>query len=560
MPTLGFGEYRPDVSNINQAHTEAVLNVLPRGDGYGPFHGHSVFTSVIAGQARGLFFARNSDGSITVFAGTSERLYQLDNTTLTWTDVSKGGSAYTALSSTTIWTFAQFNLVVIACQANTVPQAFTLNSSSAFADLSGSPPQAAYVAVVNRFVVLSGLQSFPRRVQWSGLNAITTWTSGVTYSDSQDLPDGGNTRGVVGGEFGVIFQDSGIRRMVFSPGADIIFQIDRLARDVGTAFPYSIVDADGVVFAHTTKGFMMIDGSGAMKPIGKERVDRTFADAVDDTMPHLCIGAPMPGSNVILWAYRTEEYIGTGFNKVLAYDSVLDRWSPIELEGWALASLAKPGLTLENLDTINSVSVSGAADNGSGLVRLTVASTSGWATGDIKTIASVGGTTEANGTWTITIVNGTTMDLQGSTYANAYTSGGYVAGSVDDLTVSFDDISSATLGQLGMIDDAGALGYFTGDALEATVETSEQSGVTRRTFVAGVYPLTDAATVYGSIGRRENLQAPPTYSDETLMNAEGRCPARVSTRFARAKLRIPAGETWTFVSGVNPQFQDAGGR
>lgn len=560
MATLGFGEYRPDVSSINQGHTDTVLNVLPRGDGYGPFLSHSVFTAAIAAQARGMFFARNSDGSITVFAGTSTRLYQLDNTTLTWVDVSKGGSAYTALSSSAIWTFAQFNSVVIACQANTVPQAFTLGSSSAFDDLGGSPPQAAYVAVVNRFVVLSGLQSYPRRVQWSGLNAITTWTSGVTYSDSQDLPDGGNTRGVVGGEFGVIFQDSAIRRMQFSPGADIIFQIDRLARDVGTAFPYSVVDADGVVFAHTTKGFMMIDGSGAMKPIGKERVDRTFADAVDDTTPHLCIGAPMPGSNVILWAYRSEDYTGTGFNKVLAYDSVLDRWSPIELEGWALASLAKPGLTLENLDTINSVAITGAANNGSGLVRLTVATTAGWTTGDYKTIASVGGTTEANGNWNITVVDGTHIDLQLSTYANAYTSGGYVAGSVDALTVSFDDISNATLGQLGKIDEDGFLGYFTGAALEATVETAEQSAVNRRTFVSGVYPLTDAVTVYGSIGRRENLQAAPTYSAEVAMNAEGRCPARVSTRFARARLRIPAGESWSFVTGVNPEFQDAGKR
>lgn len=123
--------------------------------------------------------------------------------------------------------------------------------------------------------------------------------------------------------------------MTFSPGADIIFQIDRLARDVGTAFPYSVIDAEGVVFAHTTKGFMKIDGGGAMTPIGKERVDRTFADAVDDTAAQLCIGAPMPGSNVILWTYKTEDYIGTGFDRVLAYDSVLDRWSPIALEGAA---------------------------------------------------------------------------------------------------------------------------------------------------------------------------------------------------------------------------------
>src|SRR5690606_8890438 len=210
MAVLPFPDYRPDLSSINAGHTASVLNVLPRADGYGPFKGANVFTDTLPAPARGGFFARNADGSVTIFAGTADRLYQLDNTTLEWTDVSKSGSAYTALGSTANWTFAQFNSVVIACQANTVPQAFTLNSSSAFADLGGSPPQAAYVAVVNRFLVLSGLQSFPRRVQWSGLNAITTWTSGVTYSDSQDLPDGGNTSAVVGGEFGIIFQASAL--------------------------------------------------------------------------------------------------------------------------------------------------------------------------------------------------------------------------------------------------------------------------------------------------------------------------------------------------------------
>ena len=34
MPLLAYGEYRPDVEG--QA-TRNILNVIPRGDGYGPF-------------------------------------------------------------------------------------------------------------------------------------------------------------------------------------------------------------------------------------------------------------------------------------------------------------------------------------------------------------------------------------------------------------------------------------------------------------------------------------------------------------------------------------------
>lgn len=560
MAQLSFGEYRPDVSDLNQSYTKSVRNVVPQSDGYGPFKGPNVFTDALPAQCRGKFFARNADGSIVVFAGTSDRLYTLDNTTLAWTDVSKGGTAYSALDSTANWTFAQFNSVVIACQANTVPQAFTLGSSSQFADLGGSPPQAAYVAVVNRFVVLSGLLSAPRRVQWSGLNAITTWTSGTTYSDFQDMPDGGNVRGVVGGEFGVILQDTSIRRMTFSPGADIIFQIDRLARDLGTSLPYSVVDAEGLVLFYSTKGFMMISGDGSMKPIGKERVDRTFAASVDFASPRLAIGATKPDSSLVLWAYKAADYNGTGFNKALVYDTILDRWAPLDIEGDYIASMAKPGLTLESLNTIGSVAISGAADNGAGLVRLTVASTTGWTTGDIKDVASVGGTTEANGTWTITVVDGTHIDLQGSTFANAYTSGGYVAGSIDDLDVSLDDFTAATLTQLAIVDADKRLGYFTGDNLEATLETSEQSGISKRLFVRGFFPLTDAATLYGSVGRRENMNAAPSYTDETALNAQGFCPQRASTRHARAKVRIPAGTSWSYITAVDPDVTFEGAR
>jgi len=68
--------------------------------------------------------------------------------------------------------------------------------------------------------------------------------------------------------------------------------------------------------------------------------------------------------------------------------------------------------------------VSGAADNGSGLIRLTVASTASWTTGMVAVVSSVGGVTAANGSWTITVVDATHVDLQSSTFSGAYTSGG----------------------------------------------------------------------------------------------------------------------------------------
>lgn len=79
--------------------------------------------------------------------------------------------------------------------------------------------------------------------------------------------------------------------------------------------------------------------------------------------------------------------------------------------------------------------ITGAANNGSAAIRLTVASTTDLTTGQSKTVSGVVGTTEANGTWVITVINGTTVDLDGSTFANAYVSGGFLGGSIEELTL-----------------------------------------------------------------------------------------------------------------------------
>ncbi len=72
------------------------------------------------------------------------------------------------------------------------------------------------------------------------------------------------------------------------------------------------------------------------------------------------------------------------------------------------------------------LAVLSTANNGSGLVRVTLASTALFTTGGQIRISGVTGTTEANGLFTATVVDGSHVDLQGTTYANAYVSGGLV--------------------------------------------------------------------------------------------------------------------------------------
>jgi hypothetical protein len=71
----------------------------------------------------------------------------------------------------------------------------------------------------------------------------------------------------------------------------------------------------------------------------------------------------------------------------------------------------------------NAVTITGAADNGSGAIRITAAS-HGLSDENVITIHEMGGCTEANGTWQIDYITANTFDLVGSTFTNAYTSGG----------------------------------------------------------------------------------------------------------------------------------------
>src|ERR1700760_4930413 len=107
MALLAFGDFRPDVSDYEGQATHNIQNVIPRGDGYGPFPSFSPYTSALPGPCRGAFYALKSDGTVVTFAGTATKLYKLNNTDFSWVDVSAGGSSYSALSSTAQWQFGQ---------------------------------------------------------------------------------------------------------------------------------------------------------------------------------------------------------------------------------------------------------------------------------------------------------------------------------------------------------------------------------------------------------------------------------------------------------------------
>lgn len=362
MALLPFGAWQPDTADYeSQQQSYSIQNVVPRGDGYGPFQSLSVYTQTLPAPCRGGFYAISSSGpstgSVTVFAGTSTKLYKLNNTDYSWTDVSLGAGTYSALSSSAQWQFAQFGNLVFATQANALLQVFDLTSATAFSNAPGSPPQAAYISVVGRFLVLSGLASTTNRIQWSGLNDVnssTSWTSGVNSSDFQDFPDGGIVRGVAGGtQSGIIFQDTAIRTMAYVAGSPLIFQIDRIAQDKGLYAPYSMIRAGENILFYASNGFHKIPPGGGPEPIGREKVDRTFLADLDKGNLQLFMGAADPRSTRVYWAYKSVSGAAGAYDKLLGYDYLLDRFFPVQSSGQFLLGISQSGITLEQLDSIS---------------------------------------------------------------------------------------------------------------------------------------------------------------------------------------------------------------
>ena len=375
--------------------------------------------------------------------------------------------------------------------------------------------------------------------------------------------------------------------MVYQPGNPVVFQITTIASDMGLFAPYGIVMAGDTIYIPSTKGFQSLAPGALPAPIGKERVDRTFFANVDQSNLQLCIGFSDPSSTRIGWAYKSINGQAGLFDSILIYDPEIGQngsWAPLAVSGEYISSLSKPGLTLEALDAIapGAIAVSNITDVG-GFCVLTVASITRLSgptppdgartetqlqVNDLIAVSGVIGTGAMPaainvGNIEITAIGGTApfTITTNVPFSGTYTSGGLIAGSLDAMTQSLDSFPAATLVALAAFNPSNQLGFFNGPNLEATLDTAEQGGdFNRMSLKRGMRVDTDSPVVFGSIGTRENLQNPVVYSTETVVNAQGICPTRVSTRYGRGRIRIPAGTVWTFATAVEPMVGQEGVR
>ena len=213
MTEVNFGEWTPDQPDFNAGCADA-LNVIPTAKGYRPLPSLAALSGAADARLRGIFPAKQSDGTVKIFAGDGTKLYLFDRSDSGLDNVSKSGN-YT-LAADEPWRFVQFGNIVIAASNSQILQSYTIGSSSLFADVTGAPT-AKYVAVVRDFVMTANTSTSNQQVVWSGIGDSTSWSaSATTQADSQTIYGLGAITGLVGGEFATILCEEGIVRGTYA--------------------------------------------------------------------------------------------------------------------------------------------------------------------------------------------------------------------------------------------------------------------------------------------------------------------------------------------------------
>lgn len=338
--------FEPDKSPFNIGASDNLKNSLPVADGWGPMPGLTEISAALASECYGATWVTRADGSISIYAGTQTRLYLLNTTNYTWTDIS-GPSAPYGVPTNDQWTFTLFGTKLIAHNITDAIQVIDIDVGTVFANLAGSPPKAKYSWDAGDFLVLGHLENNTDAVAWSGINDCEYWTYGQRFSDIQTFPSGGPVQGGIGSQAGaIVLQRDHMRYMNFAPQSGYTFTFAD-ANDIrGVMAPLSIAQvAPNQFYYLSEQGFF---GGVEGTPIGAERVDRWFFENCDGNKLLDVKALSDPFRKIIWWQFETV----AGVSYLLGYNWQIDRWCWSDEAISVAFGLAVPAITWDGLDVL----------------------------------------------------------------------------------------------------------------------------------------------------------------------------------------------------------------
>jgi hypothetical protein len=332
-----WGPWEPDKDAIDTGVCVEALNVFPKGNPQQPWYGpvpdlraDAELTAPLPGTdpIRGIYVARRSNGTVRVFAATTQKWYK--KTSSVWTDLS--GALTPDIPSTDYWSFQQFGDKVYVSSFASGLHSFEMHGGTEFVPVAGSP-KAKYIAAFGPFLVAAHNKDNPDNLEAfefrnSNIEAPDDWTPGPgSLADVQIFPDGGQITGLIpaSGNDGYVVQESKIRRAIFQPGADIAFRFEVVEERRGAALSFSAVGVGGTIFYLAEDGFYAFGPQG-LQAIGSQRVNEWFRTTAAENRLDRTQGFVDAFSPRVGWAFYTNPE-GTYPDRVIYYDWQLDRWT-----------------------------------------------------------------------------------------------------------------------------------------------------------------------------------------------------------------------------------------
>ena len=305
------------------------------------------------------FTATVADAVVTVTRAAVGR----DNLTVTSSDTTRltstnftGGTPLTG-DSTDYITFTQFGNHIIVSNGVDSPQYYLMGTSTNFANLStiateGTPPTFRVSGVIRDFLVTGNQPSNTNRVQWSGINDITTWTPGKKLADSQDLPgSGGQIVHITSGEVGYIFRQNQIIRMDFVGGATV-FRFSVISSNRGAVYGRTVTQNDRNVFFYSDDGFYQISGD-TLIPIGAEKVNRFFDNDLNKAYTDRISAAVDPFNQLAIWSYVSKRSTDGNPDSLMIYNYVTKKWTFASISASTIFTQFFGAYTVETMDVIS---------------------------------------------------------------------------------------------------------------------------------------------------------------------------------------------------------------
>lgn len=481
MPRVNipFGEWTPDLRGLHKG-LDVADNVLAAANGYVPVPSFvpEAGLSALPGVVLNAGAFRGSDRLTTLLAGTETGLFK--RVYNGWEQI---GSGYNA-GYLNPWNFVQFGDRVICSNGTDAPVYFDLVTSDAAVELPGAP-RFLLSTVVLDFIVTAVVGGDVGLVQWSGINNSEEWRPGYGQADYNASSSGGAITGLSGGEYGLILQEERISRMRYV-GGNLIFQFDPISREIGCLTHRSVAQLGRLTFFLSPKGFMMCDGA-SVTPIGDQKVDQTFLDAMDVGRIDRMSAAIDPIRKLVVWSLPEEEP-----GVLYAYSWTLGRWSRI-----------------------------------------------------VQPVSCLFGTRERD----IAIGEDYDPDMPDD-------------GLIGSGTAFGDPVFRGSGLSLGVFDDGGNLGGFSGPNMAATFRPAEAMlGGGRAARVRMVRPVGDMASgVSLRLNGRLRMGDAMTETLHSGMRESGDIPVRREVRSGAFELDVAAGAPWSFAQGLEVEFERGSGR